>query len=170
MITVAISRFLELRILAVALPMPTLAQAIAIGLAAALTTIVVWIVHRLLKKSELAREMEHVERLRSIEAGLPWHCHSGTGHEVEKAQRSQMDNAFWIAFWLIVVGVTGPFHAVSSLLVTELGRSDQLAVAAVLAAGAASVTASVCAVAVVRCSRPKSESPSDSGSTSVRHV
>ncbi len=127
-------------------------------------TIVVTIVVLSLRHARAVRELSHAERIRAIEAGLPW-------EEPESAQAGAkfMHNAFWISFWVVVTVPGAAFSAASA--VTKEFHVDQLAIgiAAWSAAALASVAAVVCATTLMVYSRSHQESR-DSDSTQPRKL
>ena len=118
-----------------------------------------------LRHARAKRELLHAERIRAIEAGLPWESPPlSPATKPESAQppgAKFMHNAFWISFW-IVSGVPGAAFSAASAATKEF-HADQLAIgiAAWSAAAVASVAAVVCATTLMIYSRSRQE-PRDS--------
>jgi len=112
----------------------------------AVGTVVLVLAFRQMKRS---RELLHTERLKAFEAGAQWQ-EPGT----ETNEKKQMHNAFWIAFWMVVVGCYAPFAAVSSLVDELQSLHTSVAVVSWISAAAASIAAATCATVLVVRSRP----------------
>jgi hypothetical protein len=94
-----------------------------------------------------SREMAHLERVKSLECGLPL--------EEPKSSRAKskfMHNAFWISFWMVALV---PYTAFSAAAAATSGgeRSVPFAVAVWLFAGLASVAAVTGATVLMLASR-----------------
>ncbi len=86
------------------------------------------------------RELLHAERIRAIEAGLPW---QEPEQESAKSGAKFMHNAFWISFWLVFTVPGAAFSGASSG--TKYVDHLAIAIAAWSAAGLASIAAVGCA-------------------------
>ena len=127
-----------------------------------------------LRYARAKRELLHAERIRAIEAGLPWQEPESAPEvapQVSEKHKSPgakfMHNAFWISFW-IVSGVPGAAFSAASAATQKL-HVEQLAIgiAAWSAAAVASVAAVVCATTLMIYSRSRLE-PRDSYSAKPR--
>ncbi len=101
-----------------------------------------------LRQVHRSREMLHTERVKAIEAGLPWQ-ESAT----ESASIKFMNNAFWIAFWMLVIGCGGSFSAVASAMDNPVFEERYIAFFAWLCAAGASIASVICALILMIKSR-----------------
>ena len=99
------------------------------------------------------REMLHAERLRAIEAGLPWQEPESVSESAQPGAKF-MHNAFWISFW-VVVTVPGAAFSAASAVTTEFHIA--IGIAAWSAAAVASVAAVVCATTLMIYARSRQE-------------
>lgn len=133
----------------------------------------VWtIVVLLIRYARAKRELLHAERIRAIEAGLPWQEPKSAQPESAQPESAEpgakfMHNAFWISFWVVVSVPSASFSAAATA--TKELHVDQLAlgIAAWSAAALVSVAAVVCATTLMIYSRSRRESR-DSDSTNPR--
>jgi len=102
----------------------------------------------LLRHLRFNREKLHAERLKMIEMGLPLEEPAAT-----KRQDKHMHNAFWIAFWMVVVVPSSAFSAATAA--TERGEHAGYLLAIWIGASVVSVAAVVCAAVLVILSRAR---------------
>ena len=95
----------------------------------------------------VSRRLLHAERMRSLEAGIPWEP-----SPVEKSQSQFMDNAFWISFWLVTAVPSAAFAAATTAT-QEMNKTMALAIVIWSGAALASVAAVTCATILMIYSR-----------------
>ncbi len=124
-----------------------------------------------LRHARVKRELLHAERIRAIEAGLPWQEPESApkvAPQVSEKHKSPgakfMHNAYWISFW-VVVTVPGVAFSAASAVTTEFHIA--IGIAAWGAAALASVAAVVCVTTLMIYSRSCQE-PRDSYSAKPR--
>lgn len=93
-----------------------------------------------------SRQLLHVERMRSLEAGFPLEA-----PEEAKLQSKFMHNAFWIAFWMVFTVPTAALSAASAS--TKANAPIALSIVIWLAAGGVGIAAVVCAAVLMIHSR-----------------
>lgn len=91
-----------------------------------------------LRHARSNRELLHAERMRAIEAGIPWQEPEA---ESDKPGAKFMHNAFWISFWL-VVSVPGAAFSGASAATNEVDQSA-ISIIAWIAAALVSIAAVV---------------------------
>ncbi len=116
------------------------------------------IVVLLLRHARNNRELLHAERIRAIEAGLPW---QEPEPESAKPGAKFVHNAFWISFWLVVSVPSAAFSGASAG--TKYADQLAIAIAAWSAAGLASIAAVAGAATLMIYARSRQE-PRDSSS------
>jgi hypothetical protein len=89
-----------------------------------------------MKQVGRSRELLHEERLKAIDAGMNWH-----DPDQNEQQNKSIHNAFWISFWMVVVGCGASFSAVSSFLGDGNDHDTSVAMFAWVSAGGSSVAA-----------------------------
>lgn len=105
-----------------------------------------------LRYARQSREMLHHERLKSTEAGLPWQDEGA-----ETVDKRFMHNAFWISFWMIVIGCASPFTVVASAMDKSPFKEPSVAAMAWICAASASVGTAICATILMLKSRSRVE-------------
>ena len=120
--------------------------AIMVGLTVLLLLIVVgcfalMMVARSLRHS---RQLLHEERMKSLERDGTWGDPNQQG-----PVKSYVDGAFWLCFWLVLVGCSAPFVAIASIGGFTGHQGIVTPIIAWLGATAASITASICATVIM---------------------
>lgn len=104
-------------------------------------------VYLLYRYQTSSRNQLHRERLAAIEAGIDPHV--GIGASASESYRNQ---AFWIAFWLVVCGCAASFFSVSQSIHSD--TDTRIATIGWCAAGLASIVASITASSLIIKSKP----------------
>lgn len=106
-----------------------------------------------LRHARTNRELLHAERMRAIEAGMPW---QDSEAESDKPGAKFMHNAFWISFWLVVSVPGAAFSGVSSG--TKYVDQPAIAIIAWIAAALVSIAAVAGAATLMIYARSRPES------------
>ncbi|MGI9474834.1 MAG: hypothetical protein ACR2NZ_25105 [Rubripirellula sp.] len=97
-----------------------------------------------LKSVRHARDLLHDERMKALEKDLPW-----MEEQRELPIKAYVDSAFWICFWMVIVGCGVPFAAIAVAGRFSEHESISIPIVAWSAACAASIAAVVCATIVM---------------------
>lgn len=128
----------------------TLVAATATSLVISITFLIL-----LFRHLRSVRQLTHLERLRSLEAGFPVEAPEET-----KAHAKFMHNAFWISFWL-VVSVPGASFSACSAASAKLNGASVLQIVIWSGAAMTSIAAVACATALMIKTRPHGTLNSD---------
>ena len=109
--------------------------------------IALFIVMKYVRRS---RELLHAERLKSIDAGLPWQ-NPGIG----AIENKFMHNAFWISLWMVAIGCGASFSSVSAAMSEPTFEDTRIATVAWCCAALASIAAVICATLLMLKSRTR---------------
>ncbi len=113
----------------------------------AIPATIVGIIYLVLQHLAALREFQHQELMKAIEVGLHWQ----DSNEDKRSERHAYQ-PFWIAFWLVICDGGAPFCSVSKFVDSD---SDLRIVAmGWIAAGLATIVASIGAVVLVVKSKP----------------
>jgi len=128
---------------------------IAVGASLLLVFVFVMFIVLLFRHLRSVRQLTHIERMRSLEAGFPLEAPEET-----KAQAKFMHNAFWISFWL-VFGVPSAALSAASAGTKTVNGSIALSIVIWIGAAIASIAAVACATVLMLNSRPRKADDSD---------
>lgn len=130
-------------------------QLILIATGASLLLLGVLFLVLLFRHLRSVRQLTHLERMRSLEAGFPLEAPEET-----KTHAKYMHNAFWISFWL-VFSVPGASLSAASAATNKANGSIALLIIIWGGAAIATIATAVCATVLMLKTRPHTHESDD---------